>query len=163
MYSPVSACDLAALASAYGWRRAANAPPPPEGVAVVIQLLRLNPAFGLHNLILKYYAEERLVQAPPFAALPVVRVDLRYFWAGLGGGVTYADGSELEWFTDGSNLFSAGGPWQARIDGRTYVQTSGAMLDAALSLLEGRTRPLGEPRLSTCRDFEDNFLDLAYP
>ena len=88
MYSPTSACDLAALVSAYGWRRAANAPPPPEGVAVALQLLRLNPAFGLHNQIVTYYAEERLLQAPPFAALPVVRVDLRYFWSGLGGGMS---------------------------------------------------------------------------
>jgi hypothetical protein len=64
--------------------------------------------------------------------------------------LVFADGSVVELVTNGSNILTLGGPWQATISGSNYVQLSSSFAEALYLLVMGLDLPLGEPAAMFC-------------
>jgi hypothetical protein len=77
--------------------------------------------------------------------------------------LTYADGTQLELVTNGSNVFNAGGPWQVTIDGQDYMQYSTIFMIALAEVIEVMDLPWGQPAGMSCSGLEDSLLNLAFP
>ena len=77
--------------------------------------------------------------------------------------LTYEGGKTVELTNNGSNLISAGGPWQATIDGQRYFQFSSAFLIALGDLVEVLEMPRGEPFGTYCHGVDAELIDELYP
>lgn len=77
--------------------------------------------------------------------------------------LTYADGSELEVVTHGSNVIALGGPWQVVIEGQSYMQHSLGFFIAIGDLIQFMELPWGQPVGSSCAPLETSLLDVTYP
>jgi hypothetical protein len=66
----------------------------------------------------------------------------------------FAGGGRLVLFTHGSNVLHLGGPWQATIDGVTYLQLAPSFMTAVTHLATTLDLPLGEPAGTTCRGYD---------
>jgi hypothetical protein len=66
----------------------------------------------------------------------------------------FAGGGRLVLFTHGSNLLHLGGPWQATIDGATYLQLAPSFMTAVAHLAKALDLPLGEPAGMTCGGYD---------
>jgi hypothetical protein len=77
--------------------------------------------------------------------------------------LTYADGTQLELVTNGSNVFNAGGPWQVTVDGQHYMQYSPIFMIALAEVVEVMGLPWGQPAGMYCSGLEDSLLNLAFP
>jgi len=77
--------------------------------------------------------------------------------------LTYADGTEIELVTNGSNVFNAGGPWQVTIDAQNYMQYSTIFMIALAEVVEVMDLPWGQPAGMYCSGLEDSLLNLAFP
>jgi hypothetical protein len=76
--------------------------------------------------------------------------------------LTFADGTVATMVTQQSNVIGIGGPWQIEIEGRAYLQYSGAFAEAVTTLLDTMNLPLGTTAAMGCGDI-DNPLHLAFP
>jgi len=77
--------------------------------------------------------------------------------------LTYADGTQVNLTTNGSNVFNAGGPWQVTIEGQRYMQYSVDFLIALLDVLSELELPLGEPMAMFCGGFEEDPINSLFP
>ncbi len=75
--------------------------------------------------------------------------------------LTFLDGTKLSLRTYGSNLFTAGGPWQIQIKGQYYFQFSSALRRTFVDLFNELKLPLGQPTAMFCDWIE--LFDSAYP
>lgn len=78
--------------------------------------------------------------------------------------LTFEDGTTMRMVTNGTNLIGQGGPWQAEIDGRNYLQYSVAFEIAMVDLFEALDLSFGETAAMTCFGVDDQamFMEL-YP
>lgn len=88
--APTTACGWAALAFAYS-KRAGDNRPADAGIAAFQKAISLNSALAFTLPMLSgYFGIDGLVDAPPFAKQPVVRVEASHEFSGLGERVEFS-------------------------------------------------------------------------
>lgn len=76
--------------------------------------------------------------------------------------IAFADGTEIELFTEESNFFHFGGPWYTVIEDQAYVQFSSAFIRAVADLVEAAELPRGTTAAMTC-GYDGGLLNIFYP
>lgn len=74
----------------------------------------------------------------------------------------FADGTDVELKTNGSNFFHFGGPWQTELDGQNYMQYSPALIVAMIDLVNAIHLPQGGTAAMSCFGFDPLPLDAAF-
>jgi hypothetical protein len=64
--------------------------------------------------------------------------------------LTFKDGTQLELFTNKSNAYFAGGPWQTTIDGQKYIQFGPEFLNSLSDLTSALKMPHGATGAMSC-------------
>lgn len=77
--------------------------------------------------------------------------------------VTLEGSTIVKLTTNQSNVLNAGGPWQAEIKGRNYLQVSGAFVIALFDLTNALNLPVGEPAAMGCGGNYNDPLQVAFP
>jgi hypothetical protein len=77
--------------------------------------------------------------------------------------ITFADEREVTFVTNESNIVNPGGPWQATIDEKYYMQYSSAMLTASMDIITALELPFGTTVAMTCGGLSTTPLDDAFP
>jgi hypothetical protein len=78
--------------------------------------------------------------------------------------LTFSDGTRIEMVTNQSNVLSAGGPWQTKINGQRYLQVSAAFLKALFNLTDALKLPYGEPAAMGCGgNYADPLMEAFEP
>ena len=76
--------------------------------------------------------------------------------------LTYQNGTNVELRTNGSNLYSGGGPWWVSIDGQLYIQLSATILKSLVGIVDELNLPVGVPHATTCSGLESSLLEILY-
>ncbi len=76
--------------------------------------------------------------------------------------LTYQGGNSVLLTTNGSNVYTLGGPWWVRIGDQWYFQYSNTIVVALRDMIKALGLPVGQPAATYCYGLKSPLLDMLY-